>query len=71
MTTSLNPTHLQYLLQGALWTVGLSLIAFAGGGLLGLSVALCRISPSKPLRWLLRTCASGSACRKCTTASRR
>ena len=52
MTTSLNPTHLQYLLQGALWTVGLSLIAFLGGGLLGLTVALCRISPSKPLRWL-------------------
>ena len=52
MTSSLNATHLQYLLQGALWTVGLSLIAFVGGGLLGLTVALCRISPSRPLRWL-------------------
>jgi polar amino acid transport system permease protein len=52
MTSSLNANHLLYLLQGTVWTVGLSLIAFAGGGLFGLMVALCRISPSKPLRWV-------------------
>jgi polar amino acid transport system permease protein len=53
MTSSLNANHLLYLLQGTVWTVGLSLIAFAGGGLLGLTVALCRVSPSKPLRWVI------------------
>lgn len=52
MTSSLNASHFLYLFHGTLWTVGLSLIAFAGGGLLGLTVALCRISPSKPLRWV-------------------
>jgi polar amino acid transport system permease protein len=50
MNGSLNSSHLLYLLQGALWTIGLSLIAFAGGGLFGLVVALCRVSPARPLR---------------------
>ena len=50
MSTGLNANHLIYLLQGAAWTVGLSLIAFVGGGLLGLVVALCRVSPSKTVR---------------------
>jgi polar amino acid transport system permease protein len=50
MSTALNANHLLFLLQGAAWTVGLSLIAFAGGGLLGLAVALCRVSPSKAVR---------------------
>ena len=36
----LTAAHLQFLLDGLLWTVGLSLIAFAGGGLLGFLVAL-------------------------------
>jgi polar amino acid transport system permease protein len=35
---------LMYLLRGGMWTVALSLIAFAGGGALGLFVALCRIA---------------------------
>jgi polar amino acid transport system permease protein len=52
MNTALNANHLMYLLQGAAWTVGLSLIAFAGGGTLGLVVALCRISGSRALRFL-------------------
>ena len=52
MNTALNANHLVYLLQGAAWTVGLSLIAFAGGGLLGLVVALCRVSGSRTLRIL-------------------
>ncbi len=36
----LNAAHLQFLFDGLLWTVGLSLIAFAGGGALGFLVAL-------------------------------
>jgi polar amino acid transport system permease protein len=47
-----NANHLVFLLQGAGWTLVLSLIAFAGGGLAGFVVALCRISPIAPVRWL-------------------
>jgi polar amino acid transport system permease protein len=47
-----NANHLVFLLQGAGWTLVLSLIAFVGGGLAGFIVALCRISPIGPLRWL-------------------
>ncbi|MBN9373555.1 amino acid ABC transporter permease [Hydrogenophaga borbori] len=36
--------HVQFLLQGALWTVALSACAFIGGGLMGLLIALCRVS---------------------------
>lgn len=52
MTTALTTNHLVFLLQGAGWTVVLSLIAFIGGGLLGLVVALCRVSPLKAVRVL-------------------
>src|SRR5262249_17052355 len=52
VSAGLNANHLLYLLQGAAWTVGLSLVAFAGGGLVGLLVALCRVAPAKPLRLL-------------------
>lgn len=48
--SSLNVNHILYLLTGAVWTVGLSLLAFVGGGLGGFVVALCRISPSKTVR---------------------
>ncbi len=41
--------YLTFLLQGALWTMGLSLIALCCGGVLALTVALCRISG---MRWL-------------------
>jgi len=37
-------THLQFLLQGALWTIALSACALLGGGLMGLIIALCRVS---------------------------
>lgn len=37
-------THLQFLLQGALWTIVLSACALLGGGLMGLLIALCRVS---------------------------
>lgn len=46
-----NIHHLQYLLWGALWTIGLSLIAFVGGGVAGAVIALARISPIKAIRW--------------------
>ena len=36
----LNTAHLRFLFDGLLWTVGLSLLAFLGGGLLGFGVAL-------------------------------
>jgi polar amino acid transport system permease protein len=36
--------HVQFLLQGALWTVALSACAFIGGALVGLLIALCRVS---------------------------
>ena len=38
------------LLLAARWTVGLSLIAFAGGGLLGLAVTLARVAPNAAAR---------------------
>lgn len=44
--------HLQFLLNGALWTICLSLIAFVGGGVAGGVVALLRVSTNRPVRWL-------------------
>ena len=41
---------LLYLLRGAEWTIVLSLIAFAGGGICGLAVALCRNARNAALR---------------------
>ncbi|MEZ7197209.1 amino acid ABC transporter permease [Pseudodesulfovibrio karagichevae] len=38
----------RHLLTGAAWTVGLSLLAFASGGLVGLMILVARISP-RPL----------------------
>ncbi|MBV8650830.1 MAG: ABC transporter permease subunit, partial [Alphaproteobacteria bacterium] len=52
MTPHFNLNHLEFLGQGALWTIGLSLIAFVGGGTLGFLVALCRVSPSRLVRQL-------------------
>jgi polar amino acid transport system permease protein len=43
-------THVEFLAWAALWTVGLSLIAFVGGGLLGFAVALARVSGSLAVR---------------------
>jgi polar amino acid transport system permease protein len=45
-----SSVHVAYLLQAALWTIALSLMAFAGGGLFGFVVALCRTSRSPLLR---------------------
>ncbi|GAB4071926.1 amino acid ABC transporter permease [Ancylobacter sonchi] len=41
--------HLEFLGWAAMWTLGLSAIAFVGGGLVGFAVALMRISP---IRWV-------------------
>ncbi|AWN45710.1 amino acid ABC transporter permease [Methylobacterium terrae] len=50
MTGSLNANHLLFLGQGALWTVGLSLIALLGGGGVGFLIALCRVSGLRAVR---------------------
>jgi polar amino acid transport system permease protein len=50
MIGPLNANHLAFLLQGALWTVVLSVAAFIGGGMLGFIVALCRVSTNRILR---------------------
>lgn len=41
-----------YLIVAARWTVLLALAAMAGGGLLGLVVAVCRVVSFRPLNWL-------------------
>jgi polar amino acid transport system permease protein len=46
----LNVHHIWYLIMAAQWTVLLSLVAFAGGALVGLPIALMRVSPSHALR---------------------
>jgi polar amino acid transport system permease protein len=46
----LNINHLFFLGHGALWTIGLSLIALVGGGTVGFGIALARISPLKSVR---------------------
>ena len=48
---SFNVGDLIYLLLAARWTVLLSLIAFAGGGIVGLIIALMRVSELRPARW--------------------
>ncbi|MBV8408422.1 MAG: amino acid ABC transporter permease [Alphaproteobacteria bacterium] len=41
-----------YLLAATRWTLALTAVAFAGGGLVGLTVALLRVSALAPMRWL-------------------
>ena len=41
-----------YLVAAMRWTLALTAIAFVGGGLVGLSVALLRVSAIAPLRWI-------------------
>ena len=40
------------LLDGLKWTIALTAVAFAGGGLIGLLLLVLRIAPARPLRWL-------------------
>lgn len=49
---SINVGHIEFLLQGALWTIVLSSLAFLCGGIIGALVALARISPLRPVRSL-------------------
>jgi polar amino acid transport system permease protein len=48
----LGLNHLVYLLVAAEWTIVLSLLAFAGGSILGLAIALMRVSKVGALRVL-------------------
>ena len=48
----LSANHLVYLIEAARWTVLLSLIAFVGGSVLGLPLAMMRVSNAKALRAL-------------------
>jgi polar amino acid transport system permease protein len=41
-----------YLLAAARWTLALAAIAFLGGGFVGIILALLRVAPLAPLRWL-------------------
>ena len=52
MSGGFNAIHLQFLAQGAAWTVALSFIAILGGGALGLLVAVARVSRPALVRWL-------------------
>lgn len=49
---SFSVIHLEFIAVGALWTIGLSTIAFIGGSLLGFLLALARIGPSVLIRTL-------------------
>ncbi|MDI1269220.1 MAG: amino acid ABC transporter permease [Polaromonas sp.] len=55
MNNDFNINHFVYLLHGAAWTAGLSAVGFIGGGVLGLALALGRISPYRAIRWTLTT----------------
>ena len=52
MIRDLGFIDLLYLVAAMRWTLALTAIAFTGGTLVGLSVALLRVSPVAPLRWL-------------------
>lgn len=47
-----GPNELMFLLMATRWTILLALIAFAGGGAIGLLIAALRVAPVPPLRWL-------------------
>ena len=50
--TTLSWPHLASLLQGALWTIALSLLAFLFGGVAGMAVALMRTARARWMRQL-------------------
>jgi polar amino acid transport system permease protein len=53
MIRTFGTIDILYLLAAARWTVALTATAFAGAALIGLFVAVGRIVPFKPLRWLI------------------
>ena len=52
MIREFSSSELLFLLRQTQWTVVLSLIAFLGGGVFGFVVAVLRVAPQAPLRWL-------------------
>lgn len=50
MAFSLN--QFVFLLQGTFWTIVLSLIGFIGGGIIGVVIALMRVSRWRALNWI-------------------
>ena len=52
MIRQFGAVDLLYLAGALRWTVALTLAGFAGGALLGLVVAVMRVSGLAPLRWL-------------------
>jgi polar amino acid transport system permease protein len=52
MTRSFGTEEFLYLIQALPWTVLLSLAALAGGGIVGLLIAILRTSPFRVLQWL-------------------
>lgn len=52
---ALNLNDFVFLLLAARWTILLSVIAFAGGAVIGLAIALMRVSDSRALRWIAIT----------------
>jgi polar amino acid transport system permease protein len=47
-----GPVEFLYLLAAMRWTLGLSALAFVCGGIVGLVIALLRVAPFAPARWL-------------------
>ena len=52
MIRELSVIDVLYLIAATRWTLALTAIAFLGGGLVGLAIALLRVSALAPLRWL-------------------
>ncbi|HTR84030.1 MAG TPA: amino acid ABC transporter permease [Reyranella sp.] len=52
MIRSFNVYDVLYLVAAMRWTLALTAIAFLGGGIVGLTIALCRVSRAGPLRWI-------------------
>jgi polar amino acid transport system permease protein len=52
MGRSFGLSEFLYLLKAIPWTLALSLGALVGGGLLGIVIAILRVAPMRPLRWL-------------------
>jgi polar amino acid transport system permease protein len=52
MIRDFGPVEFWYLVSALKWTLGLSALAFIGGGIAGIFVALARVAPWRPLRWL-------------------
>lgn len=48
----LNWGDIEFLPLAARWTIGLSVLAFAGGGIIGAAIALMRVSERRWLRWI-------------------